>query len=57
VHSLETRVHDIAGIGGVLSWVVNTLASALIGLAVGFVLVAVITRVKAARTHGSRATH
>jgi predicted DNA repair protein MutK len=41
----------------VLSWVVNTLASALIGLAVGFVLVAVITRVKAARTHGSRATH
>ncbi|MCB0997967.1 MAG: DUF808 domain-containing protein [Acidimicrobiales bacterium] len=56
VHSLEERVHDVAGIGGVLSWSVNTLASALIGLAVGFLLVTVISRVKG-DDHASAANH
>ncbi len=55
VHRLEDPVHDIAGIGGPLAWLVNTLASAVVGLAVGALAVAVVTRVQAARQHGSPA--
>ena len=44
VHSLEESVHDIAGIGGVLAWLVNTAASAVVGLIVGFAVVAVVSR-------------
>ncbi len=44
VHSLEGAVHDIAGIGGLLAWLVNTAASALVGLIVGFVIVAAVSR-------------
>jgi hypothetical protein len=44
VHQLEHLVHGVPGVGGVLGWVVNTLASALIGLAVGTVLVLLIER-------------
>mgnify|MGYP000474589844 CR=1 FL=1 len=44
VHHVEELVHDAAGaVGGVLAWIVNTLASALLGLAVGAVLVAVLS--------------
>ena len=42
VHHLEEAVSGVAGIGGLLSWLVNTLASALIGLVVGVVIVAVL---------------
>ena len=42
VHHLEEAVAGVAGIGGVLAWLVNTLASALIGLVVGAVVVAVL---------------
>src|SRR3954469_13295133 len=42
VHHLEEGVAGVAGIGGVLAWVVNTLASALIGLVVGAVVVALL---------------
>ena len=49
VHSLEGQVSDIAGIGGVLGWLVNTAASAVVGLAVGFLVVFVVARVQAAR--------
>ncbi len=49
VHSLEDPVHDIDRIGGVLGWLVNTAASAVVGLAVGFVVVAIVARVQAAR--------
>ncbi|MBY6678504.1 DUF808 domain-containing protein [Rhodococcus sp. BP-241] len=45
VHHMEDAVHDVAGIGGVLAWIVNTLASALIGLVVGSIVVAVMTGV------------
>jgi hypothetical protein len=45
VHSLEEPFHDIAAVGGALGWTVNTLASALIGLIVGFAIVAVVPRV------------
>jgi uncharacterized protein len=44
VHSLEEPVHEVAGFGGVLAWLVNTAASAVIGLIVGFVLVFVVPR-------------
>jgi predicted DNA repair protein MutK len=44
VHDLEQQVDDVAGIGGVLAWLVNTLCSALIGLVVGFVVVAIVSR-------------
>ena len=44
VHSLEDPVHDLAVVGGVSGWSVNTAASALVGLAVGFLVVAVVSR-------------
>ena len=46
VHRLEEPVHDIAYIGGVLGWLVNTLASAIVGLAVGMLAVVVVGRVQ-----------
>ena len=57
VHSLEDPVHDIAGVGGVLGWLVNTAASAVVGLAVGFVVVFVVARVQAARGGSAPAAH
>jgi predicted DNA repair protein MutK len=42
VHHLEDAVHDAgAALGGILGWLVNTAASALVGLVVGAVAVAV----------------
>ena len=57
VHSLEEHVHDVPAIGGVLGWLVNTLASAVVGLAVGALVVAIVSRVRAARSDTSTATH
>jgi predicted DNA repair protein MutK len=42
VHHLEEAVAGVAGVGGLLAWIVNTLASAVIGLVVGAVVVAVL---------------
>jgi predicted DNA repair protein MutK len=42
VHHLEETVGGVAGIGGFLAWLVNTLASALLGLVVGALIVAVM---------------
>ena len=43
VHHWEEAVHDSVGaLGGVLAWLVNTAASAVVGLAVGAVAVAVM---------------
>lgn len=42
VHHAEEAVHHVGGIGGFLAWLVNTLASALIGLVVGAVVVAIM---------------
>jgi predicted DNA repair protein MutK len=55
VHHLEEAAHDATGaLGGVVGWLVNTLASALLGLAVG-ALVVLVTSVtvhrRAARAH------
>jgi predicted DNA repair protein MutK len=42
LHHIEEGVAGVAGIGGVLAWGVNTLASALLGLVVGAIIVAVM---------------
>jgi uncharacterized protein len=44
VHKLEAKVHDVGGIGGILGWLVNTALSAVVGLIVGFLLIAIIAR-------------
>jgi predicted DNA repair protein MutK len=55
VHHAEEAVHDVAGVGGLLAWLVNTLASALIGLVVGAVTVAVLHLLP--RRKGAPAAH
>ena len=50
VHDLEESVHGAAGVGGLLAWLVNTAISAVIGLAVGFALVAIIGRLPFGRS-------
>jgi uncharacterized protein len=42
VHHLEEGVHDVAGIGSFLAWSVNTFCSAVIGVLVGAIVVAVL---------------
>jgi predicted DNA repair protein MutK len=49
VHDIEHAVRDVAGVGGALAWLVNTAISALVGLVVGFVLVAVVGRFRSRR--------
>jgi predicted DNA repair protein MutK len=57
VHHLEEIVHEAAGaLGGLVAWLANTLASALLGLVVGAVLVLVMNltvhrRASAAEKH------
>ncbi|MEW5808877.1 MAG: DUF808 domain-containing protein [Actinomycetota bacterium] len=43
VHHAEEAVHHVGGIGGVLGWLVNTAASAVIGLIVGALVVGVVS--------------
>jgi hypothetical protein len=42
VHHAEEAVAGVSGVGGLLAWLTNTLASALIGLVVGAIVVAVL---------------
>lgn len=44
VHDLEKNVEDVGGIGGVLAWLINTGISAIVGLIVGTIIVAVVSR-------------
>ena len=53
VHSIEDPVHDVAVVGGVLGWLVNTAASALVGLAVGFLVMAIVARVPLGKGKGA----
>ena len=55
VHHLEEAVHGVERLGGFLAWLVNTLASALIGLVVGAVVVAVMHLIP--RRKGAPAAH
>lgn len=57
VHDLEGAVHDVGGIGGLLGWLVNTAASAVIGLLAGAVVVAVVSRLPVASNQAAQATH
>ena len=57
VHHLEEGAHDALGaVGGVAGWLVNTLASALIGLVVGALVVVVMT-LTVHRRKGHAAAH
>jgi hypothetical protein len=49
VHDLEGGVEDVAAIGGVLAWLVNTAASAVVGMAVGTIIATVVARVQSRR--------
>jgi predicted DNA repair protein MutK len=42
VHHLEEAVHGMAGVGGLVAWLVNTVLSAMLGLVVGGIVVAVL---------------
>ena len=57
VHSLEEPAHDVAGIGGILGWLVNTLASAVVGLAVGALAVVIVSQVRRLRGGRQVASH
>ena len=57
VHQLEKVVHGVPGLGGVLGWIVNTLASALVGLVVGVVLVFLVERLPFRRSKRESVAH
>lgn len=44
VHDLEDVVHDVGGVGGLLAWLVNTALSAVVGFAVGALVVGVVSK-------------
>jgi uncharacterized protein len=57
VHDLEHEVEGAGGVGvgGVLAWLVNTAASAVVGIVVGLLAVAVVGRISALRSKPSHA--
>jgi predicted DNA repair protein MutK len=58
VHHLEEAAHDATGaLGGVVGWLTNTFASAIIGLVVGAVLVVLVTLVLRLRKKKQPAHH
>ena len=56
VHELEHTVHDVPAVGGVLSWLVNTLASAIVGFTVGAVIATIVDRLPKRGAKGEAAT-
>lgn len=42
VHYLEEGVNGVAGIGGILGWIVNTIGSAILGLIIGAIVVTIM---------------
>ncbi len=46
VHDLEEALGDVGGIGGLLGWLGNTVASAILGFIVGAIIFGIITLVK-----------
>ncbi|WP_205471196.1 DUF808 domain-containing protein [Nocardioides sp. SYSU D00038] len=58
VHHLEEDVeHAVGGIGGALAWLVNTAASALLGVIVGALVLAVVTLLPFGRSSDDEAAH
>jgi uncharacterized protein len=52
VHHLEEDAHDALGaVGGVGAWLTNTAASAILGLVVGAIVVAVMHRRRGQNRH------
>ncbi len=49
VHDLEEAVHDTGAVSGVLEWLVNTAASAVVGLVVGLLLTFAVAEVSRRR--------
>jgi predicted DNA repair protein MutK len=50
VHDLEETVAEVPVVSGILSWLLNTLASALVGFGVGSVIALVVDRLPKRRT-------
>jgi len=50
VHHMEEAVNGVPGIGGLLGWIVNTAFSALIGVIVGAIIVAVMHVIRSRRS-------
>ena len=57
VHDVEHRVEDVPAIGGALAWLVNTAISAVVGLGVGAIVVAVVSRFHRGGGHEAAAAH
>lgn len=58
VHHLEEPVSHVAGVGGFLAWLVNTLCAAVIGIALGGIAVAVMHVLPLGRKgHGDAVAH
>ena len=57
VHELENAVHGVTAIGGVLAWMVNTVASAIVGFVVGSLIFVVVSKIQAKRSGGAVAAH
>jgi predicted DNA repair protein MutK len=55
VRHVEDSLHHVVGVGGLLGWLANTLASAVVGLVVGGVVVTVFHRLP--RKDRQAATH
>lgn len=53
VHDVEHEVEGVSGVGGALAWLVNTAMSAVVGLAVGFLVAAIVTRVRPPAKHAA----
>jgi len=51
VHHLESLVIGISSIGNLLAWLVNTLVSAIVGFAVGFIIVSIVERLPFGKKH------
>jgi len=49
MHHLEEAIHHVPVVGGVLAWFADTLASALVGLAVGAAVIVVVTMLRRLR--------
>ena len=57
VHDLEHSVEDVGGVGGMLAWLINTGISAVVGLIVGAVVVAIVSRFHQADTSHDTPSH
>ncbi|XVV15708.1 DUF808 domain-containing protein [Actinoplanes sp. CA-131856] len=58
VHHIEEAAHDATGaLGGVVGWLVNTVASAILGLIVGALIVVVVTFAQRRLKRGTAPAH